>query len=151
MSYADSWGSILSRHVQFRCKLCPDGTGGQADVVCADAWETDSKGYPLFGEKAGISLIMGRTGKGDQLIKDAAASQYIALSPFDISDLEYIQPGQTTKRQYTLARISALRLLGRPWPRFERFYLTRNAMRAGLWPNLKNFLGIFRRVIQGRI
>jgi coenzyme F420 hydrogenase subunit beta len=37
MSYADSWGGILSRHVQFRCKICPDGTGGFADVVCADA------------------------------------------------------------------------------------------------------------------
>jgi coenzyme F420 hydrogenase subunit beta len=26
MSYADSWGGILSKHVQFRCKVCPDGT-----------------------------------------------------------------------------------------------------------------------------
>ena len=27
MSYNDSWGDILTRHVQFRCKICPDGVG----------------------------------------------------------------------------------------------------------------------------
>jgi coenzyme F420 hydrogenase subunit beta len=30
MSYADSWGDILSKEVQFRCKICPDAVGGSA-------------------------------------------------------------------------------------------------------------------------
>ena len=47
MTYHASWGAILSRHVQHRCKICPDGTGAAADIVCADAWESDAAGYPL--------------------------------------------------------------------------------------------------------
>ena len=37
MSYHDSWGGILSDHVQHRCKICADGTGVAADIACADA------------------------------------------------------------------------------------------------------------------
>ena len=29
MSYDDSWGDILTKHVQFRCKICPDGVGAR--------------------------------------------------------------------------------------------------------------------------
>ena len=50
MSYHNSWGKILSRHVQHRCKICADGTGNPADLVCADAWHADDEGYPLFEE-----------------------------------------------------------------------------------------------------
>ena len=42
LSYNDSWGGYLSKAVQFRCKLCPDGVGGAADVACADAWYGDA-------------------------------------------------------------------------------------------------------------
>jgi coenzyme F420 hydrogenase subunit beta len=48
MSYEQSWGDILARHVQLRCRICPDGVGSFADVACADAWETDEGGSPLF-------------------------------------------------------------------------------------------------------
>ena len=34
MDYSKSWGTILNRHLQFRCKICPDGTGEFADVIC---------------------------------------------------------------------------------------------------------------------
>ena len=40
MSYADSWGDILSHHVQFRCKVCPDGTGAFSDISCGTVWIT---------------------------------------------------------------------------------------------------------------
>ncbi|MEI6417993.1 MAG: Coenzyme F420 hydrogenase/dehydrogenase, beta subunit C-terminal domain, partial [Sphingomonadales bacterium] len=48
MSYADSWGNILSKEVQFRCKICPDAVGAAADMACADAWYGDERGYPSF-------------------------------------------------------------------------------------------------------
>ncbi len=151
MSYANSWGGILSKHIQLRCKLCPDGTGGLADIVCADAWETDDKGYPLFEERDGISLIISRTEKGEALIREAAYKKRITLSEFDISALERIQPGQTQKRRYAFSRILALRILRRPWPRFAGFNLAYNAASAGVWPNLKNMLGIFRRALGGKL
>src|SRR5690606_15477419 len=93
MSYHDSWGGILSRHVQHRCKLCADGTGTAADLVCADAWESDARGYPLFEEAEGISLIVARTALGARLLDEARAAGRIATAPFDPGRLAAIQPG----------------------------------------------------------
>lgn len=151
MSYSDSWGGILSKHVQFRCKICPDGTGGFADIVCADAWETDEKGYPVFEERDGQSLILSRTDLGKSITDAAREDGAIVTEPFDIRLLESMQPGQTQKRRFALARLLALRILGRPAPKYEGFHLVRNAMRAGILANLKNFIGTGRRVIQGNI
>ena len=61
MSYAASWGEILSREVQYRCKICPDAVGGVADIAAADAWYGDEGGYPSFDEQEGRSLIVART------------------------------------------------------------------------------------------
>ncbi len=151
MSYADSWGGILSRHVQFRCKICPDGTGGFADLVCADSWESDARGYPLFSEAEGISLIMSRTEKGEELLRSVQDAGHVEIFPFDIDALETIQPGQRGKRRLTLSRIAALSVLRRPVPAFRGFHLWHNARRAGLAALTKNFLGTLRRVLSGRV
>lgn len=151
MSYAESWGGILSRHLQFRCKICPDGTGGFADVVCADAWETDARGYPLFEEREGVSLVMSRTARGEALVRAAEAGGRLALAPFDAAALEAMQPGQTQRRRFALARLLALRLVWRPAPRYRGFHLLRNALRAGLRGNLRNFLGTLRRAALDRL
>ena len=50
-SYHESWGNILSKHVQHRCKVWADGTGVAADLVCADAWERIC--WPQRGRPAG--------------------------------------------------------------------------------------------------
>lgn len=151
MSYAESWGNILSKHVQFRCRICPDGTGGFADIVCADAWEADAAGYPVFSERDGISLIVSRTGKGEDIVAQAMAAGGIVAGRFDPEALAAIQPGQKSRRRDTLARLLALRLLGRPTPVYRGFHLARNAARAGLWRNAKNLLGTIRRALQGRL
>lgn len=151
MTYADSWGSILSRHVQFRCKICPDGTGSFADAVCADAWESDERGYPVFEERAGISLAVGRTAKGEEMLSAAQAKGYVVLEPFDVKTLSAIQPGQRTKRHYGFARLAALRVLGKPAPKYSGFHLVANARAAGLKGNLKNFLGTLRRAMLGKL
>lgn len=150
MSYADSWGNILSRHVQFRCKICPDGTAGAADVVCADAWETDDKGYPLFEEGEGTSLIVSRTAAGEALVRAAEAAGRIATRPFAAEDIGAMQPGQLGRRRFALARLLALRLLGRPIPRFRGFHLRTAARQAGLPRNLREALGTIRRARRGR-
>lgn len=151
MSYAESWGGILSKHVQFRCRICPDGTGGLADIVCADAWETDGRGYPLFEERDGLSLLIGRTGRGEDIIRDAMAAGRIAAAPFPAAGIRDIQPGQRDRKRFALPRILALRLMARPAPEFRGFHLVRNALSAGLWPLVRNFLGTCRRIVAGKI
>lgn len=151
MSYHDSWGKILSKHVQHRCKICADGTGKAADIVCADAWHSDEKGYPLFSEQDGVSLIVSRTAIGQNILADAVAADAIETGPFDISNLGAMQPGQYGRRRAVLARILGLRLLARPVPNYRGLHLGAAARRNSVRDNLKNFLGMLRRGIQGKI
>lgn len=151
MSYHDSWGKILSKHVQHRCKICADGTGVAADVVCADAWEVDERGYPLFQERDGISLIVGRTTLGEELIAAATKAGSISTSPFDVAGLAKMQPGQTGRRQALWARLAGLKLMGKSTPHYRGLHIRAAARRNPVKVNLKNFLGMVRRVLQGRI
>ncbi|MFV0491251.1 MAG: Coenzyme F420 hydrogenase/dehydrogenase, beta subunit C-terminal domain [Pseudorhodobacter sp.] len=150
MSYHDSWGGILSRHVQHRCKICADGTGVAADIVCADAWESDEKGYPVFSEAPGMSLIVARSELGAKLIADARAAGQIETQPFAPDNLTAIQPGQRERRRALLARLAALRLACRPVPRYEGLLLRAAARQNPVSRNLRNFLGMLRRTLQGR-
>lgn len=145
MSYHDSWGKILSKHVQHRCKICADGTGAAADIVCADAWESDDQGYPVFEEAQGTSLFVTRTTEGAGLLRRAAADGAVHLEPFDISALAAIQPGQRNRRRAVLARLCALRLLGRPVPSYRGLKLAAAARQANPRFLLRNFLGTLRR------
>ncbi|MBU0780254.1 MAG: Coenzyme F420 hydrogenase/dehydrogenase, beta subunit C-terminal domain [Alphaproteobacteria bacterium] len=150
MSYHDSWGKILSKHVQHRCKICADGTGTAADIVCADAWESDAAGYPVFAEADGISLIVARTRLGAEIIAGAKQAGRIETQPFDISALAAIQPGQRERRRALLARLTALRLLGRPVPRYTGLQIIAAARQNPLRRNLKNLLGTLRRALRPR-
>ncbi len=148
MSYHDSWGKILSKHVQHRCKICADGTGVAADIVCGDAWESDASGYPVFDEAPGISLIVARTDLGARIVAQAQAVGRIETAPFDVADLAVIQPGQRERRRALWARLLALRLTGRPVPRYEGLQIAAAARQNPASRNLKNFLGTLRRSLR---
>jgi coenzyme F420 hydrogenase subunit beta len=151
MSYFDSWGGILSNHVQLRCKVCADGTGKAADLVFADAWHSNERGYPLFEERDGISLIVARTAAGAMLLTEAEKAAKLTAKPFDPSDLASIQPGQSGRRRALFARLAGLRLLGRPIPRYRGLHIAAPARQNTLASNLKNFLGMIRRGLTGRL
>ncbi|WP_146592177.1 Coenzyme F420 hydrogenase/dehydrogenase, beta subunit C-terminal domain [Puniceibacterium confluentis] len=148
MSYHDSWGRILSKHVQHRCKICADGTGVAADIVCADAWESDAAGYPVFAEAEGVSLIVARTELGARLLAEARAAGQITTGPFDIATLAAIQPGQRERRRALFARLLALRLTARPVPRYRGLQIAAAARQNPLARNVKNFLGTLRRALR---
>jgi coenzyme F420 hydrogenase subunit beta len=145
MSYHDSWGGILSKHVQHRCKICADGTGAAADIVCADAWETDAQGYPLFSDRPGVSLIVARTALGAEILGRAKALGIIQTQDFDVARLAAIQPGQRERRRALAARLAALKLLGRPVPDYRGLKILEAARQNGAGHLLRNFLGTLRR------
>lgn len=151
MSYHDSWGKILSKHVQHRCKICADGTGTAADIVCADAWESDERGYPLFENAEGVSLIVTRSATGAKLLRAAEAAGALESRPFDPSGLRAIQPGQRARREALAARLLALRLTGRPVPRYRGLLLWRAARQSRLSELGRNFFGMLRRALRGRV
>lgn len=151
MSYHESWGKILTLHVQHRCKICADCTGCAADIVCADAWECDSDGYPLFTEREGVSLIVARTLLGAEIVEQSTKKGAIQTEYFDIMRLANMQPGQRDRKRALFARLLALRLLGRPVPRYRGLQLKEAARQNTFVLNIKNFLGTLRRVLQNRI
>lgn len=148
MSYHESWGKVLSKHVQHRCKLCADGTGKAADLVCADAWESDAAGYPVFDEADGVSLIVTRTPLGARILEAARKTGKIKTAPFEIAQLAAIQPGQRERRRALLSRLLAQRLTGRPVPHYTGLHLWAAARQNPIQRNLKNFLGTMRRSIK---
>ena len=148
MSYTDSWGGELHGHLQFRCKICPDGTGEHADIAAADAWLTRD-GYPDFEERDGISAVLARTERGAALLAVAVAAGAIETAPLAPAELMAMQPYQVRRKRVLLGRLAALRLLGQRVPRYRGLRLWRNALRGGR-ALLRDFVGTGLRVLQGR-
>lgn len=150
MSYLDSWGGVLSKEVQFRCKICPDAVGGVADLVCADAWHGDERGYPLFEEQEGRSLVLARTETGRALLDRARASGRIVLDGLALEEIDSMQPSQARRKRMLLARLAALVVTAQPRPTVAGLDILRAARRGGLFETARNFLGLVRRIVIGR-
>lgn len=144
MDYNRSWGETLNRHLQFRCKICPDGTGEFADVTCADAWY-GKDGYPDFAEREGRSLVLARSRRGEALVAAAVATGHLATESLALGEIEKMQPYQKTRKQMLSARWLAT-LLARRWaPRFLNLGLARASMGARPVEWLRNGWGTLRR------
>ena len=150
MSYEESWGGRLSKHVQFRCKICPDAVGGAADIACADAWYGDESGYPQFDETDGRSLVMARTDAGSALVDSALAAGRIELQPCPLRDIDLMQPSQARRKRLIASRVAALAVTLQPWPDYRGVAVPAAARRAGLGETLKSFLGMGRRIVMGK-
>lgn len=123
--YDESWGRVLGPTTQWRCKICPDGVGQAADIVCADSWETDDRGYPTFAEGEGVSALIARTPRGRDTIFAAIEAGVIATRPLSNAQLRDAQPLQTARRRFLFARLLGSRLAGRRPPRYRGFGLLR--------------------------
>jgi len=150
LDYQTSWGGILNRHLQFRCKICPDGIGEFADVVCADGWHCDNEGNPVFDEQEGRSIILSRTEKGENLVRRAVASGDLECTPLALSQIRDMQPFQARRKGMVLPRLAAMALLGRRRPRFANLELVRNMRAIGVRAATRSMLGTLKRLLESR-
>lgn len=150
MSYADSWGDILSKEVQFRCKICPDAIGMVADIACADAWYGDDRGYPSFEEQEGRSLVIARTERGKAFLEAAAAARQLVTEPLPIRDIDRMQPSQARRKRQVLSRLAAMAVAQRPLPRYRGLDLWAAARQEKPLAQARSFAGLVRRFWQGR-
>ncbi len=150
MSYAASWGDILSKEVQFRCKICPDAVGGAADIAAADAWYGGESGYPAFEETDGRSLLISRTAAGDALVKAAEAAGRLATTPLDIGEIIKMQPSQARRKRQAASRLVAMALTGSPRPVVDGLKVREAARLAGVFENVKSCIGTVRRILSGK-
>ncbi|WP_394167729.1 Coenzyme F420 hydrogenase/dehydrogenase, beta subunit C-terminal domain [Photobacterium piscicola] len=151
MEYNDSWGKVLGSYIQKRCKICPDGIGEFADIVCADAWHGDKNGYPDFTEQDGRSLIISRTDNGDDLYKMLVNENIICTEKFDIEMLGEIQPAQRHRRQTLLVRLFAFHLLLKKTPKYEGLYLYKSLKTLTIKRQVIAFLGTITRIIKRKL
>lgn len=148
MDYDTSWGSILNRHLQFRCKICPDGIGEFADIAFADGWHIDDNGIASFEEAEGRSLTVVRNTKAQALFEEAIAAGYLATEPAEIRHLPIMQPHQARRKGYVANRLAALKLVGHRLPRFRGLDLWHNTRRTPLAQQARSFVGTLRRLVQ---
>ena len=144
MDYHTSWGTILNRHLQFRCKVCPDGTGEFADIVCADAWY-GKDGYPDFAERDGRSLVLVRTPRGARLLAEAVAAGDVALADLDLAEVAAMQPYQVERKRMALGRLAAARLATGHAPQATSLSLWPAARQAAPVAFVRSAVGTYRR------
>lgn len=145
IDYNSSWGTILNKHLQFRCKICPDGTGEFADIACADAWY-GKDGYPDFEERAGRSLIVARTQKGIELLDQAISAKAIETEHLNIDEIAKMQPYQVSRKSNALARTMALWAAKQIGPRYWRMGLVSLALATPKIEQLRNLWGTLKRL-----
>ena len=145
-SYDNSWGKHLGRDLQWRCKICVDGTGGHSDISVGDYWKADADGYPLFENADGVSAIVTRTPRGQALLAAAVDAGVVSVRRIDIDSVASIQPLQKERKQTLLGRLFGRLLAGKRIPRYVGFPLFALAMR---YPksNARAVIGTFRRSV----
>lgn len=150
MDYGTCWGGYLSKHVQFRCKICPDAVGGVADIACADAWFGGETGYPQFEDRPGRSLVMVRSEAGERLLDAALAARVVACEASSVAEINLMQPSQRQRKTLVAARTSALWATFRPRPCFRGVAVGKAARGAPIRDQIRNFLGTTWRIVKGR-
>lgn len=147
MSYAASWGDILSKEVQYRCKICPDAVGGVADIACADAWYGGESGYPTFEEADGRSLVLIRTATGAALLADAVAGGAVVVEKLDAGEIIKMQPHQARRKRLVQSRVAALIATFQNRPTFTGTRVEQAARQATISEALRSFIGSVRRIL----
>lgn len=150
LSYHESWGGHLGRDLQWRCKICPHGTGNHADIAVGDFWRSDSNGYPLFESGDGDSVVIARTPRGHELLMKARADGVLLLEEIDLREVWQVQPLQTKRITTLWARLAGRILAGYRVPRYQGFDLFRRALRS---PRLtvRTAVGTWIRSLRARI
>lgn len=145
ISYPESWGA-LTHYRPLRCNLCPDGLGRVADVSCGDAWErSDDNGNP------GLSIVVVRTPRGQEIVRRALAAEYVQLKPATAETVLAAQPSLLRRRKEIYGRLLALKLFCIPVPKFSGFSLLRSWFRLPLLRKVRTVLGTVKRITVRRL
>lgn len=145
MTYEQSWGEVLTRHVQWRCRICPDHTGEFADISVGDPWYRK----PLPGEQ-GDSLLLGRTRLGLNIINSAIANGFLRAEPREPSILPASQPNLYNVRAQVWGRVVGSRLVGAMAPQFRRMQLFQLWSQLSLRQKFQSLYGTSKRLLLRR-
>ena len=146
-SYEEGWGSILQKHTQWRCRLCADHIGEHADLSIGDPWYR-----PVRDGDPGQSLVVVRTERGRQILRDAIEAGVLHLERRTVDTLAASQPNLEKTKGAVYARCLTARLVGAAAPVYRGAGLHRIWWRA-LSPTakFKSFAGTLKRLFAKRL
>lgn len=141
--YAEGWGKILQQHTQWRCRLCADHLGEHADLSVGDPWYK-----PIAEGDQGQSLILVRTERGRQILREAMQAGVLNIARRSLEELKASQPNLERVRGAVFARNIVARALGAAAPSYAGSRLGQVWIRA-LSPTekLKSVTGTVKRLI----
>jgi len=147
LSYNESWGNVLGKHLGFRCKICPDGIGIMADISVGDSWNTKD-GYPDFEETDGRSFVMLRTENGKDLFNSAVLNKDIVDKKINIDKIKEMQTYQYNRRLLVGFRILPVQILSGFMLSFKGLGIFNMMRKASFKSGIKNMIGTFLRFIK---
>lgn len=154
LEYKVTWGRYLGRDLRNICRFCMDGTGDCADIVCADFWHLDEKGYTDFSEHEGRNIIIARTNQGVELLNQAIRNNQIIVEEDFTSKMDEFhkyQPAQYKRKGTMKSALFSMRLFGKEIPHYSKSYLNKYGRHISPKEKLKYFIGITKRVIKGKV
>lgn len=149
ISYNESWGKVLGKHLCFRCKICPDGIGLLADISVGDSWNT-LNGYPNFKEADGRNFCFIRTQNGVDIFNDAVQCGYLESRAFHVSNVQNMQRYQYARRHLVGWRIMASYILSMGQIKFRGLGLNVLALKSNKVKGLKEFIGTWKRFVKNK-
>ena len=147
MTYNESWGKILGRSLDFRCKICPDGIGMLADIASGDSWNTKD-GYPDFTEGEGRNFCFIRNDRGKRLFDDAVKAGYIKAQYLNVNDVKDMQRYQYDRRHMVGWRIAAVQIMTFGLLNFKGLGYANTALKANCKQGLKDMVGTMKRLMK---
>jgi coenzyme F420 hydrogenase subunit beta len=142
-SYQEGWGDILQKHTQWRCRVCADHIGEHADLSIGDPWYR-----PVANGDPGQSLIVVRTERGRQILREAMRAGVVHLERRTVATLAASQPNLERTKGAVYARCLTARLVGAAAPRYRGAALYRVWWRAlSTAAKFKSFAGTLKRLL----
>lgn len=120
MHYLDFWGEDASQwSLPFRCKICPDGIGEQADIAAADNWLGGAPDRIESETDPGTNALIIRTSVGQALFDAAVADGALIAGDEQTPDsISAYQPHQMRKKYAVWPRLQGLGDAGHFVPRY---------------------------------
>jgi len=131
---------------QFRCKICPDAIGLQADIATGDFWP---EAVPK-GETLGENGIVAHTEIGAEVLQACVAEGYLTVTETDLATIANTQPHHVRLRQTFATRVAAAEAGGLPMPEFRNLAAKDCASMLSAEDHAATFQGTLERVRAGQ-
>ncbi|HET6496916.1 MAG TPA: Coenzyme F420 hydrogenase/dehydrogenase, beta subunit C-terminal domain, partial [Thermoleophilia bacterium] len=142
-TYDEVWGDAIHEWgLPYRCKICPDSQGEQADIMAFDSIAPEH----AEEDTEGFNSVIVRTARGCGLLREAQATGSLMVTrDLDVSTLAYWQSHIVRRREGALARLTGTALRSGVVPRVSGYRLLRAAGRDGVRGFARNAVGAWLR------